>query len=50
MNVYKELLSKGVKFLTEPKVINRKEGGSVCICYAQDPEGNWLEFLEEIED
>ena len=43
---YRELSAKGVRFLTPPKVIDRPEGISVCLCYGQDPEGNWLEFKE----
>jgi len=34
------------RFLTPPKVVNRPESAPVCLCYAQDPEGNWLEFKE----
>jgi len=45
-NSYKDLSAKGVRFLTPPKVIKRPGGESVCLCYAQDPEGNWLEFRE----
>ena len=45
-NNYRELSDKGVRFLTPPKVVNRPEGAPVCLCYAQDPEGNWLEFKE----
>lgn len=48
--LYKDFLTKGVKFLTPPKLTHRKEGGQARICYAQDPEGNWLEFIEEITD
>lgn len=47
---YKEFSEKGVRFLTPPKVIEMPKGGSVCLCYAQDPEGNWLEFIEELPD
>ena len=43
---YRELSGKGVRFLTPPKIIDGPGGSSVCLCYAQDPEGNWLEFKE----
>jgi catechol 2,3-dioxygenase-like lactoylglutathione lyase family enzyme len=43
---YRELSKKGVRFLTPLKVIDSPEGAPVCLCYAQDPEGNWLEFKE----
>jgi catechol 2,3-dioxygenase-like lactoylglutathione lyase family enzyme len=45
-NHYRELSDKGIRFLTPPKVIEGPGGVSVCLCYAQDPEGNWLEFKE----
>ena len=47
-DAYKQLSEKGMKFLTEPKVIDRPNEGPVCLAYAQDPEGNWLEFKEEL--
>ena len=45
-NHYKELSDKGIRFLTPPKVIDRPGAAPVCLCYGQDPEGNWLEFKE----
>jgi len=44
--IYEDLAGKGVRFLTPPKFINRPEGDRVCLAYAQDPEGNWIEFKE----
>ncbi len=44
---YTSLLPKGVRFLTPPKFRQTPSGARVGICYAQDPEGNWLEFLEQ---
>ena len=44
--IYDDLAEKGVRFLTPPKLINRPEGDRVCLAYAQDPEGNWIEFKE----
>ena len=49
-DIYIDLSEKGVRFFTPPKVINRPVGGRVGICYAQDPEGNWLEFIEEFNE
>jgi catechol 2,3-dioxygenase-like lactoylglutathione lyase family enzyme len=46
---YEDLRSKGVRFVTPPKLLTSLEGGCILICYAQDPEGNWLEFIEEIK-
>lgn len=43
--LYEELVAKGVKFITPPAV-RETPAGSLMICFAQDPEGNWLEFLE----
>ena len=43
------LVRHGAKFLTPPRIIERPEKGDrVCLCYAQDPEGNWIEFKEEM--
>ncbi|RMF84437.1 MAG: VOC family protein [Nitrospinota bacterium] len=44
--VYQNLSRQGVRFLTPPKFRHTPDGGRVGICYAQDPEGNWLEFIE----
>ena len=44
--IYKNLAEKGVRFLTPPKLIDRPVGDRVCLAYAQDPEGNWIEFKE----
>ena len=44
-HVYEELSGKGVKFVTEPK-FRCDNGNQVGVIYAQDPEGNWLEFIE----
>lgn len=44
--IYEDLVAKGVRFLTPPKHVNRPEGDTVCLAYAQDPEGNWVEFKE----
>ena len=43
--VYDRLREKGVRFVTEPK-FRDVDGRSVGVVYAQDPEGNWLEFIE----
>lgn len=46
---YQDLLDRGVRFLTPPKLIDRPEQGNrVCLCYAQDPEGNWIEFKDDL--
>jgi catechol 2,3-dioxygenase-like lactoylglutathione lyase family enzyme len=39
------LSGAGVRFLTEPK-FREMEGKRIGAVYAQDPEGNWIEFLE----
>ena len=43
---YEELRHAGVSFLTEPKFNTLDDGQSVGVVYFQDPEGNWLEFVE----
>ena len=46
---YQNLLRQGARFLTPPKIIDLPQQGlRVCLCYAQDPEGNWIEFKEEL--
>ena len=40
-----ELSAKGIEFVTAP-IIHHTENGRSGIVYAQDPEGNWLEFHE----
>ena len=44
--LYDDLSAKGVRFTTPPKYSTLPSGARRGICYAQDPEGNWLEFLE----
>ena len=39
------LKTQGVRFLTEPK-FREHDGRKLGVVYAQDPEGNWLEFIE----
>ncbi len=41
-----ELSARGVRFVTPPFITHRDDGGRSGIVYAQDPEGNWLEFHE----
>jgi len=43
---YEDLLQRGIKFLTPPKMTNSGN----CLCYGQDPEGNWIELKEKMED
>ena len=45
--IYQSLSEKGIKFVTEPKYTTNAEGKKRGVCYAQDPEGNWLEFIGE---
>jgi catechol 2,3-dioxygenase-like lactoylglutathione lyase family enzyme len=41
--------SQGVEFLTEPKFSTTPSGQRVGVVYLQDPEGNWLEFVERTQ-
>ncbi len=43
--VYDSLIRKGVQFVTEPK-FSPSPNGEVGVVYAQDPELNWLEFIQ----
>jgi catechol 2,3-dioxygenase-like lactoylglutathione lyase family enzyme len=48
-DMYESLPSRGLRFITEPKYRTTPEGARIGICYALDPEGNYLEFLERTE-
>ncbi len=43
--IHSELSAKGVKFVTDP-IFRDSKSGRRGIVYAQDPEGNWLEFIQ----
>jgi catechol 2,3-dioxygenase-like lactoylglutathione lyase family enzyme len=45
---YDVMKSKGMRFLTPLVVRQAPSGGAIRICYGQDPEGNWLEFIENV--
>ena len=44
--LHQALSSKGVRFVTEPIMTDTPEGLRRGICYAQDPEGNYVEFIQ----
>lgn len=44
--LYEQLSAAGVKFVTPPVRQVASDGRLSGICYGQDPEGNWLEFIE----
>ena len=45
--LYQELNAKGVSFLTPPAYREIPSAfGNQRLCLLQDPDGNWLEFLE----
>jgi catechol 2,3-dioxygenase-like lactoylglutathione lyase family enzyme len=44
---YKEISSRGVKFVSAPAVRpNAQYPWAQKACYLEDPDGNWLEFIE----
>ena len=47
--LHERLSNKGVPFVTPPVFRTNPDGSNVGICFAQDPEGNWLEFVEETQ-
>ncbi len=47
MEMYKSMVEKNMKFVTEPVIRTTESGDTTTICYGQDPEGNWLEFIEK---
>lgn len=44
-SIYVSLQQRGVRFVTEPKW-SEVEGARIGVVYAQDPEGNWIEFIQ----
>ena len=44
-DTYDKLSAQGVRFVTEPQ-FHEIKGKMLGIVYAQDPEGNWIEFIE----
>ena len=48
--LHKVLVNRGTKFVTPPIFRDTSDGGRIGICYAQDPEGNWLEFVEKSKE
>lgn len=44
--LHQKLSAQGVKFLTEPKFNVAPNGKTVGVVYFQDPEDNWLEFVQ----
>ena len=44
--LYEDLTNKGIEFVTPPIMTDTENGGRRGICYCQDPEGNWLEFIQ----
>ena len=45
---YEELKEKGVPFISGP-VSFRLTEGSVSVCFCQDPDGNYIELMEEYD-
>ena len=44
--LHSDLSAAGVPFVTPPIFRETEDGGRAGVCYAQDPEGNWVEFIE----
>ena len=47
-SLHSDLAAKGVQFVTPPIFHDSSQGGTFGIVYCQDPEGNWLEFLQGV--
>jgi catechol 2,3-dioxygenase-like lactoylglutathione lyase family enzyme len=41
---YKQLSRAGMRFVASPTAEMTASGQTHSVCYAQDPEGNWIEF------
>ncbi len=46
--VHQQLSNAGVRFVTPPIEQTTPDGRRSKVCYGQDPEGNWLEFIEAL--
>ncbi len=44
--LHKDLSARGIKFVTDPIFRELPNGATMGIVYAQDPESNWLEFIQ----
>ena len=44
--IHKELSAKGIRFVTNPIFDKTPEGDDWGVVYFQDPEDNWLEFIQ----
>lgn len=44
-NLYQHLLAKKVTFLSEP---SKSPDGKALVAFCKDPEGNWIELVEEV--
>ncbi len=47
--LYRELSAAGMRFVTPPIWRAGPDGSTTGVCYAQDPEGNWLGFIARDE-
>jgi catechol 2,3-dioxygenase-like lactoylglutathione lyase family enzyme len=44
--LHRRMTAQDVEFVTGPIYRDTPDGGRTGVCYARDPEGNWLEFIE----
>ncbi|MFP6679892.1 MAG: VOC family protein [Dehalococcoidia bacterium] len=44
-SIFDDLTGKGLQFVTDP-IFTKTDEGTRGIVYLQDPEGNWLEFIQ----
>ena len=47
--LHQRLTARGVELVTSPIYKDTPGGGMTGICYARDPEGNWIELIERQE-
>ena len=45
--LYEKLKDNGTKFVTSPIFKVNPDGTQTAICYLQDPEGNWIELIQQ---
>ncbi len=45
--LYKEMIEEGIRFISKPTV---SPNGKAYVCFCRDPEGNYLELVQELSE
>ena len=44
--MYRSMIAEGIHFISQPVV---SPNGNACVCFCRDPEGNYLELVQELK-